>query len=222
MSKTIVFLTCFTITLIATQPVAQGQYDEDFEELPENTEQIRPAEDPKAPRRHFRVRDPAQLTESEVERIYAQLKQQMAKRYRLSNYSGVASYQMWQRHNRVPFRSAAHGQRFVNIYANEIASAYGKFEKAGTLPIGSIIAKDSVDVTDDGSIQPGPLFLMEKRTSGFNAVSGDWRYAMITPDGRLFGETKGIGSDRVKFCISCHLVAEDHDHLRFMPHQYRR
>jgi len=88
--------------------------------------------------------------------------------------------------------------------------------------VGSIIAKDSLAVTDDNKILPGPLFLMEKMPAGFNYVSGDWRYTMVMPDGSMFGTTNGVGSDNVKFCIACHLAVEAQDHLYFPPKQYRR
>ena len=183
---------------------------------------VKPAEDPGVPRRHFRVKNTANLSGADAERIYAALKEDMAQRYRLSRLPAAAAYPGWTRYNRVPYRSAGHGRRFVNHYANEKARAYGRFEKAGRLPVGSVIAKDSITVTDDGVASPGPLFVMEKMPDGFNYVSGDWRYTMIMPDGSVFGTTKGESAERVKFCIPCHLAAEQQDHLHFIPEPFRR
>ena len=76
-------------------------------------------------------------------------------------------------------------------------------------------------ITEDGKVSPGPLFLMEKMSAGFNHASGDWRYTMIMPDGSIFGITNGEASKRVDFCVPCHLAAERHDHLHFLPEQYR-
>jgi len=70
-------------------------------------------------------------------------------------------------------------------------------------------------------VAPGPLFLMEKMPAGFNYVSGDWRYTMIMPDGRIFGVTKGENAERVEYCITCHLAREDNDHLFFVPEAFR-
>ena len=67
----------------------------------------------------------------------------------------------------------------------------------------------------------GSLFLMEKMPQGFSYVSGDWKYSVIKPDGRLFGETNGKGSGRVEYCITCHLTVEEQDHLYFVPREYR-
>ena len=185
------------------------------------SEPVQPAEDPGAPRRHFRVEHSANLSGAEAERIYAELKEDMDQRYRLSRLP-AAAYQGWTRYNRVPYRSAGHGRRFVNHYANEKGRAYGRFEKAGRLPVGSVVAKDSITVTDGGVASAGPLFLMEKMADGFNYVSGDWRYIMIMPDGSVFGTTKGEDAKRVEFCIPCHLAAEQHDHLHFLPKPFRR
>ncbi|MFQ5625763.1 MAG: cytochrome P460 family protein [Methyloligellaceae bacterium] len=192
------------------------------DEEPIRSGPVKPAEDPRGPRRHFRIKNPAHLSEDEAERIYVELKQDMARRYRLSGQSGAANYQRWKRYNRAPYRSASHGNRLLNNYANETARAYGRFEQAGIFPVGSIIAKDSITVTSDGVAEPGALYLMEKMPDGFNYVSGNWRYTMIMPDGSIFGTTRGEGSKRVVFCISCHLAAERHDHLFFLPKKYRR
>jgi hypothetical protein len=57
---------------------------------------------------------------------------------------------------------------------------------------------------------------------GFNEASDDWRYAMIMPDGSLFGVTGGQGSENVQFCAECHAaVADDQDSLYFLPDEFR-
>ncbi len=98
---------------------------------------------------------------------------------------------------------------------------YGQYENAGKLAVGSIIAKDSVAITANGDANPGPLFVMEKMQAGFNHVSGDWRYAMIMPDGSLFGTTNETGSAKVDFYVPCHLAVEHQDRLHFLPNKYR-
>lgn len=179
-------------------------------------------QDANAPRQHFRLKNPAQISDDDAEAIYAALQVKMAKAYATSGIAAAREYQNWQRYNSAPFQSAAHGRRLVNHYANQIASAYGAFEKAGILPVGSVIAKDNITVIGKNKIHPGALLLMEKMPTGFNYVSGDWRYTMIMPDGSLFGTTNGAGSKKVKFCIACHLAAEKHDHLHFPPKMFRQ
>jgi len=182
---------------------------------------ITPPEDPSGPRWHFRVPDPATLNAEEAERIYARLRVRMARRYRLSRLAKIRNYQKWRRYNRVPYRSVTHGQRYVNNYANPAARSYGRFENAGRMPVGAIVAKDSFTVTAGGRVSPGPLFVMEKMPEGFSYVGGDWLYTMVMPDGSLFGQSNGPGAKRMEFCIACHLAVEQQDHLFLIPKKFR-
>lgn len=174
------------------------------------------------PAEHFAVGDPAELSDADAEHIYRRLTDDLRNGYRLSGHPVAGAYQAWPRFNRSPYRSATHGERFVNNYANGLGRAYGAFERAGLMPVGTIVAKDSFTVTADGDVLPGALFVMEKMARGFNPESRDWRYTMIMPDGSVFGVTKGENSDKVQFCMSCHRRAgAEHDHLYFVPPAYR-
>jgi hypothetical protein len=210
------------VTSGLTAVAQETERDLDYGDRPVRTGPIKQAEDPSGPRRHFRLKNPALLSGEDAERLYTELKSDMATRYELSGQPGVANYQTWMRYNRVPYPSVSHGNRYLSNYGNPAAAAYGRFEQAGRLPVGSILAKDSITMSKDGQAMPGALFLMEKMESGFNYVSGDWRYTMIMPDGSLFGTTNGEGTERVRFCISCHLAVEQQDHLFFIPEEYRQ
>lgn len=177
--------------------------------------------DRESPRRHFRLRDPAKLGPEQAESIYRIAVSALSTGYARSDNPSAREYLQWRRHNTAPYLSSRHGNHYLNNYANPAARDYGQFEKAGELPVGSIIAKDSFSVTDTGGILLGPLFLMEKMPAGFNYVSGDWKYTLIQPDGRVLGETNGPGSARVDYCIACHLAVEHQDHLYFIPPAYR-
>jgi hypothetical protein len=133
------------------------------------------------------------------------------------------AYQDWQRLNTEPYVSATHGSRYVNNYPGpEAAEAYGRFEDVGTMAAGARIAKDSFTVSPDGRIGVGPLFIMEKMADGFDAASSDWRYAMIMPNGSLFGITGGQNTQGMQFCAECHaIVADDQDSLYFIPEEFR-
>lgn len=175
-----------------------------------------------APERHFQVERPADLSDADALSIYSRILDDMVAGYRLSGEPTAAGYRSWRLYNKAPYRSQTHGERFINNYANLAAAAYGRFEEGGRLPAGSVLAKDSFAVTARGDVFTGPLFLMEKMPTGFNAESRDWRYSMIMPDGSLFGMTKGPGDARVQFCITCHKAAGDeNDHLFYIPQDYR-
>jgi hypothetical protein len=173
------------------------------------------------PRRHFRVRNPADLKPKEATEIYNIIVSALKAGYGRSGHPVAETYQGWKQYNTAPYLSISHGNHYLNNYANSTAKAYGAFEDAGTMPVGSIIAKDSFTVTTSRGIVLGPLFISEKMPSGFNYVTGDWKYTEILPDGTVLGETNGEGAERVEYCIACHLAAEKQDHLYFVPKKYR-
>lgn len=177
--------------------------------------------DPEKPRRHFRVRNAARISKEEAARIYGEVVEEIYSGYRAGGSETTPPYREWGLYNTAPYRSATHGARYVNNYANEIARDYGRYEEAGIFPVGSVLAKDSFSVSKEGEVSIGPLFLMEKMPPGFNRVSGDWRYSMILPNGEFFGETKGRGAQKVEYCIGCHLAKEELDHLFFVPEAVR-
>lgn len=172
------------------------------------------AGDPALPQKHFTLENPAGLTGADAEAIYARLKRDLVAVYGLSGETYALRYAEWRRYNTVPYRSAQHGERFVNNYANEAAHRYGLFESSGPMPVGAILAKDSFAVTKAGDVFSGPMFVMEKMQPGFNPASADWRYTMVMPDGSLLGTPNGTGSERVDFCVTCHAPTRaENDHM---------
>ncbi|MCG8542664.1 MAG: cytochrome P460 family protein [Alphaproteobacteria bacterium] len=143
--------------------------------------------------------------------------------YAKSGLAVAKNYGGWKRYSTVAYQSATHGGRFVQNYANAAGKAYGQYEKSGKMPVGTYLVKDSFTVTNDGKIGVGPLFVMRKMKNGWHAASGDWKYAMVMPNGAFMGETKGRNSKAMQFCITCHVtVAEDQDSMFFLPEELRR
>ena len=170
------------------------------------------------PTKHFTLENPAELDDADAGAVYRRLMDELVMGYRLSGDPVSEAYPRWRRYNAAPYRSATHGERFVNNYVNAMGRLYGQFQPGDAMPVGSVIAKDSYAVTEGGDVYSGPLFLMEKMPAGFNAESRDWRYTMIMPDGSLFGVTKGPDAANVAFCVACHAAAgEENDHLFFVP-----
>lgn len=178
--------------------------------------------DPQKPERHFTVERPAGLTGEDAEIIYRRILDEMIAAYRLSAMPFAERYPEWRRFNTVPYRSAQHGERYINNYANEKAAAYARYEESGPLPEGAILAKDSFAVTQDGGVFSGPLFVMEKMAAGYDPEARNWRYTMIMPDGSVFGVSDAENSAAMSFCVTCHAAAgEENDHLFYVPPDLR-
>jgi hypothetical protein len=164
----------------------------------------------------------AELTEAEAAKAYDCLLGEMRTAYGKSKSPTAKNYLNFGRYSRVAYQSATHGGRYVQNYANEHGKAYGAFEKAGTLPVGTLLAKDSFSAAANGKLGVGPLFLMQKMAAGFNKTSRDWKYTMIMPDGKIFGVTGGKKAAAVKFCYECHNgVAPDQDSVMLVPEEFR-
>ncbi len=175
-----------------------------------------------APKAHFRITDPADLSGERAESIYSAIKTSMRDHYAESGDPVAFKYADWKRYNRVPYRSSQHGNNYINNYANDKARRYGEYEYAGGMPAGAQIAKDSFIVTKDGDIITGPFFLMEKMPVGWNPETGDWRYLEYKADGSLTGMKKGIRADMVRYCATCHArMGKKQDYLFFMPKEVR-
>lgn len=206
------FLAIATILAMPAPAIARGA----------DAQTSRISGDAAEPRRHFRLVNPAHLSPQRAGEIYAIVRQALQRGYSRSGDATAASYQGWRRLNTAPYLSATHGNYYLNNYVNEIgAAAYGRFEKTGKLPVGTIIAKDSFSMARSGEILLGGLFVMEKMPSGFDNLTGDWKYTLFQADGTLFGETNGTKSKRVEYCIACHLAVKHQDYLWFLPKPYR-
>jgi len=210
-------------SLLLSPAPAVAQDDTDRAVLPEVAPEGPPiVGDPDRPRGNFRVPDPLALEPVEASSLYASLKARMREAYLPSRHPAAEHYQDWRRYTAAPFLSSPHGNRYVSVYADADAERAGGLDPAGTHPEGATIAMDSFTVTRDGLVAPGALFVMEKMAPGFNPVGGDWRYTMILPDGTVFGTTHGPGSEAVRFCVACHLAAEDNDRIHALPAEARR
>ena len=170
---------------------------------------------------HIAIENPASLSNNEANQIYDRLKESMADSYALSRLAIVEDYQSWKLFSDAPYMSATHGQRYVNSYANEIARNYDSLQIGETLPVGSVLAKDSITILDDKSVYAGALFIMEKLPEGQSPATADWRYVMVIPDGSLFGDTHGERSELMAYCHECHLSVAERDHTFFVPEEYR-
>lgn len=208
--------------LVAALLIAGGAANA-YAQKPESDPEFSPISgDPAKPRRHTRLVAPAKLGAVRAQEVYEIARSSMRLGYAKAGRASVSGYQDWRRFNTAPYLSAAHGNHYLSNYVNAVgADTYGKYEKGGPHPAGTIVAKDSFSMTRAGDLLLGSLFLMEKMPPGFNHATADWKYALIRPDGTLVGETNGPGRERVEYCIGCHLAKQHQDHLWFLPRAFR-
>ncbi len=117
-----------------------------------------------------------------------------------------ADWATYVKMNTAPVPSETHGGRLVDTYVNPLgAAAY--LDEDAEIPIGTVLVKTSQE--PDGT--PGPLFVMEKKSPGFDADRGDWYYAIHWADpapawkqklgGPIYWRTP---SKRAAYCVECH------------------
>lgn len=163
----------------------------------------------------------AKIGDQEAAALYRDLRPALQAAYAAAPLPAAAAYHGWRRFNSVPYVSETHGGRHVNNYADpKAADTYARFDPAARFPVGATLAKDSFRPLPEGGVEPGPLFLMQKMEQGFNAGSGDWRFAMVMPDGSVFGETNGRNADQVAFCAECHAGAGS-SFAFYLPEEYK-
>ena len=115
-----------------------------------------------------------------------------------------------------------HGQRIVQTYIfpveavkifNENAKNARMRKKEGfrRFPPGTIIAQKSwARNTLGGPGEEGPVFLMRKEPSGYDADNGDWQYALASKDFNIIGEGR---SAQVSPCKQCHGSVKSRDYV---------
>ncbi len=149
---------------------------------------------------HPTVTRPADLTPEVAQGIYDAILPQIASGYRAAGFDFIRNFSRWQRANTAPFRSATHGERFVNVYVNRGALAYLKGDPTAVLDDGAVIVKDGFTAMSDGALYPGPASVMTKE----GGVEGGWRYILIMPDGSVLADSAGATRDATASCAACH------------------
>lgn len=171
--------------------------------------------------RHMRVENPASLTNAEAEDIYREISASLAAAFESSGLPDISSYQSWRRYNTAPYLSSTHGNRYINNFANAASIGYDALQKGTVMPEGSVVVKDSFEVTENGEVLPGRLFVMEKRAAGSLINTADWRYIMIGADGSVIADTIADTAAKAEFCHVCHKVRSSRDFLFYVPPDFR-
>ncbi len=172
--------------------------------------------DAEEPHEHFAIADAAKLDKGAASVAYHSLVDLMLRGYAVSAEPAARRYMSWRRFNDAPYPSAAHGNRYVNNYANAKAAAAGYGRSGSRMPRGAIVVKDSFTASERGHLWPGALFIMEKLADASSPQTADWRYVMIMPDGSTFGNSQ-VDATKMAFCHVCHAARASDDYLFFVP-----
>lgn len=163
--------------------------------------------------------DTYEFNQDEIDRLYDCLKDNLAKGYGKAGHEIGANFRSWNlTQNGIGPAFAGHGDRFLLTYANDIAfNDYVKYRDEGgfSMPVGSVLAKESWKVNKEGKPQRGPLLIMTKLKAGEADEFGNWLYSGVSPgSGKEFKVSQ-------KFCHDCHGVFEDQDALGYPAEDVR-
>jgi len=164
-----------------------------------------------------KIKDGATLPPAVASSAFACLRDKM--RYKNSGHRLAGLFEGWSRLDSGPFFSKVHGNRYVAVFANDRALTTLSAAPDAPITSGVAMATPSFSLAEDGTLEPGPLFLLEKMQKGFNTVGGNWRYTVIGPEGDIIGVTKGQHSDDIDFCKDCDRKSADGVYLALLRGQ---
>ncbi len=156
------------------------------------------------------VADPFELEEAGVVALYDCLKDAMAEGYAKEGSEVGSAYRDWAVTSTRPAAAGPHGNRLLQTFANDIAAEqYLKFEEEGVvMPVGSVLAKESIKITKKQVGKVGPLFIMTKLEAGSAPDTGDWLYEGVQPNGKVM-------KVKQSFCHDCHAAWGSQDALAY-------
>lgn len=112
--------------------------------------------------------------------------------------------------------AGAHGERFLLTFANDIAAEeYLKFASEGVeIPVGGVLAKESIKIGKEGKARVGPLFIMTKVGLEEAPETMGWLYSGVQPNGKPL-------KFKQAFCHDCHVGWESQDALAYPLEEVR-
>lgn len=163
------------------------------------------------------VEDSFDLEPDAIVALYDCLNEKMATGYAKEGNEIGSNFRSWAATSTRPAVQGAHGNRILNTFANDIAAEqYLKYQEEGfTMPVGSILAKESITVSiKKKKARPGPLLMMTKMEAGSIPETNDWLYTGIQPNGKTM-------KVKQSFCHDCHEPYEDSDFLAYPIEEVR-
>jgi hypothetical protein len=137
--------------------------------------------------------------------------------YAQSKHALAGLLSEWERTSETPFIYDAVGERYLVVYANDLA--IGEEETLWLdrdRPVGATLGIASFSLGPENQMIPEPLLIYEKLVQGYQFGRGNWRQTMIAPDGGLIGVTKGPGADQLTVCQDCAARSADRVYLALL------
>lgn len=164
---------------------------------------------------------PDDLTYDEAKTVHDCLKpslyegyNQGGKRWIPADY--VKDYQSWGAANTAPANPGFHANRYLSTYVNEVGfETYVQYAENPTVPVGTVIAKESFSISDGGEASKGPLFFMEKVAEGVSPETDDWYYMMVSAE----GQPQAVNV--VSACHECHSGFSDTGNMGYPVEEVR-
>lgn len=155
--------------------------------------------------------------QADVDRLYGCVGDDLAAGYSAEGHEIGSVYREWQATATGPAAPGAHGERFLFTFANEVAYAdYVMYRDEGgfTMPVGSVLAKESFNLSKKGKPRRGPLFIMTKVAAGEADEFGNWVYSAVQPKGKVM-------KIKQSFCHDCHQAFSEQDAMGYPDYDVR-
>lgn len=156
------------------------------------------------------------LDEAGVAALYDCMSARMVEGYTKGEDAVAPVYRNWVQTATRAAVAGAHGERFLLTFANDIAAPeYMRFAAEGVeIPVGGILAKESIKIGKEGKARVGPLFIMTKVEIADAPDTMGWVYSGVQPNGKPL-------NFKQSFCHDCHVGWESQDALAYPLEEVR-
>jgi hypothetical protein len=111
----------------------------------------------------------------------------------------------WTKVNPKPLNSEGHGEKWVDVYVDDLAESIYGSASAPYPECAKIVKPEFTDASRTDILRLG---VMVKMPPGYDPENGDWWYAAYNSLG-----TKAQLKGKIDFCIACHKEAAETDYL---------
>ena len=158
--------------------------------------------------------DPIELSEEELVALYEKERPGLIKKYQRGGNEYALKYPEFEAAAKFPANPGVHSGRYMMTFVDE--TGFDTYTQYGseTMPIGSIVAKESFKVRPNGDFLPYSLFIMEKVGLEKAPDTNGWFYDRVLKDGTPAGASQ-------EYCHTCHAAYANQDSLGFPEKEVR-